>query len=185
MTEKQCAGLLAGLDEADRARLEHAYGSAADVPGRLRDLCGDDETVRGKALSGLFTSIFHQGSRYEASPHAVPFLARIAVAGPRPVRVDVLWLLTRLAVDWHDEYDLPRGIDTAAWRAVAAEHTPENLLPWYDEQLAVERDEERCRRLEEMREYCAAGKPVDAREGALRSYDAVRAAGTAVVTLPG
>ncbi|CAL9641744.1 hypothetical protein SUDANB176_06366 [Streptomyces sp. enrichment culture] len=175
MTEEKHGGLLAGLDEVDWAGLEHAYGSAADVPGRLRDLCGDDETARGKALSGLFTSIFHQGSRYEASPHAVPFLARIAVAGPRPVRVDVLWLLTRLAVDWHDEYDLPRGIDTAAWRAAAAGRTPENLLPWYDGQLAVEQDGERRRRLEEMREYCAAGKPVDVRDDALRSYDAVRA----------
>lgn len=35
--------------------------------------------------------------------------------------------------------------------------------------------EERLKNLREGRAYCAAGHPVDAREGALRSYDAVRA----------
>ncbi|MGW2689856.1 hypothetical protein ACWC6I_42740, partial [Streptomyces sp. NPDC001414] len=65
------------------------------------------------------------------------------------------------------------GIDTAAWRAAAV--SPEESLRWYDEQIAAETDEERLKNLREGREYCAAGHPVDAREGALRSYDAVRA----------
>ncbi|MFF4548364.1 hypothetical protein [Streptomyces sp. NPDC001435] len=33
--------LLAGLDEVDWANLDHAYGTADDVPGQLRALCGD------------------------------------------------------------------------------------------------------------------------------------------------
>ncbi|WP_020124334.1 HEAT repeat domain-containing protein [Streptomyces canus] len=142
------------------------------MPGQLRAVCGPDEEARESAFRSLFGNIFHQGTRYSASPYAVPFLTRIAVAGPADARADALLLLTRLAVDWHDEYDLPLGIDTAAWRAAAI--SPEETLSWYDEQIAAETDEERLKKLREGRAYCAAGHPVDAREGALRSYDAVR-----------
>ncbi|MGW0425096.1 HEAT repeat domain-containing protein [Streptomyces sp. NPDC003015] len=142
------------------------------MPGQLRAVCGPDEEARESAFRSLFGNIFHQGTRYSASPYAVPFLTRIAVAGPAGARVDALGLLTRLAIDWHDEYDLPLGIDTAAWRAAAI--SPEENLRWYDEQIAAETDEEQLKSLREGRAYCAAGHPVDAREGALRSYDAVR-----------
>ncbi|MDC2958121.1 hypothetical protein PO587_27100 [Streptomyces gilvifuscus] len=169
---KRSDDLLAGLDDIDWAALGHAYGSAEDVPGQLRTVCGLDEEARESAFRSLFGNIFHQGTRYSASPYAVPFLTRIAVAGPVGARADAL-LLTRLAIDWHDEYDLPLGIDTAAWRAAAI--SPEENLRWYDEQIAAETDESRLKNLCEGRAYCAAGHPVDAREGALRSYDAVRA----------
>ncbi|MFI0942893.1 hypothetical protein [Streptomyces sp. NPDC021020] len=165
--------LLAGLDDIDWATLGHAYGGAEDVPGQLRAVCGPDEDARESAFRSLFGNIFHQGTRYSASPYAVPFLSRIAVAGPPGARAGALLLLARLAVDWHDEYDLPLGIDTAAWRAAVV--SPEENLRWYDEQIAGETDEERLKHLREGRAYCAAGHPVDSREGALRSYDAVRA----------
>ncbi|MEV7325919.1 hypothetical protein [Streptomyces sp. NPDC093970] len=170
---KRSDDLLAGLDDIDWAALGHAYGSAEDVPGQLRTVCGSDEEARESAFRSLFGNIFHQGTRYSASPYAVPFLARIAAAGTAGARADALLLLTRLAIDWHDEYDLPLGIDTAAWRAAAI--NPEESLRWYDEQLAAETNERRLRSLHEGRAYCEAGHPVDAREGALRSYDAVRA----------
>lgn len=165
--------LLAGLDDIDWAALGHAYGGAEDVPGELRAACEEDEKARDRAFDRLFNSICHQGTRYSASPYAVPFLARIAVAGPAGARTEALMLLLRLAVDWHDTYDLPLGIDTTAWRAATV--SPEENLRWYDEQIAAETDEERLKKLSEGREYCAAGHPIDAREGALRSYDAVRA----------
>ncbi|WP_436771319.1 hypothetical protein [Yinghuangia sp. YIM S09857] len=170
---KQSDDLLAGLDDVDWAVLGHAYGSAENVPDQLRAVCGPDEEARKSAFRSLFNNIFHQGSRYSASPYAVPFLARIAVAGPPGARGDALLLLTRLAVDWHDEYDLPLGIDTAAWRAAAV--SPEESLRLFDEEIATETDQERLRNLREGRAYCAAGHPIDSREGALRSYDAVRA----------
>ncbi|MEU0029695.1 hypothetical protein [Streptomyces sp. NPDC006335] len=69
---KRSEDLLAGLDDIDRAALEQAYGSAEDVPGQLRSVCGPA----------------HQGAQYSASPYAVPFLARIAVAGPADARVN-------------------------------------------------------------------------------------------------
>ncbi|MET7600513.1 hypothetical protein ACWERY_29690, partial [Streptomyces sp. NPDC004082] len=120
---KRSDDLLAGLDDIDWAALGHAYGSANDVPGQLRTVCGPDAEARENAFCSLFSNIFHQGTRFSASPYAVPFLARIAVAGPVGARADALLLLTRLAIDWHDEYDLPLGIDTAAWRAAELDHS--------------------------------------------------------------
>ncbi|MFJ1709757.1 hypothetical protein [Kitasatospora sp. NPDC088346] len=164
-------GILAGLDEVDWAYLD---GGAGVLDG-IRALCGEDEKVWEKALSGLFNSVFHQGSRYQASPFAVPFIARLAVAGPQPVREELMWLLTRLAVDWHDEYDVATGIDITAWRAAAAQVSPATVLSWYDGQLAVEKDEQRREQLLEARAAVAAGVPFDAGDAALRSYDAVLA----------
>ncbi|CAL9329894.1 hypothetical protein [Streptomyces sp. enrichment culture] len=85
-----------------------------------------------------------------------------------------MWLLTRLAVDWHDEYDLTTGINTAGWRA-AAEHSPEKELPWYEEQLAAATDDDQRTMLREIRDWVAAGNSPDAPWSALRGYDAVLA----------
>ncbi|MDX3608931.1 hypothetical protein PV702_21315 [Streptomyces sp. FL06-04B] len=167
--------LLAGLDDVDWASLSHAYESAHDVPGHIRTLCGSDDEAREQAFSSLFSSIFHQGSRYSASPVAVPFLARIALAGPAAARENTMWLLTRLAVDWHDEYDVTTGINVAGWRAAAAEGGPEELLPWYEEQLAAATGADQRAQLQEIRDWVAAGNSPDARWSALQSYDAVLA----------
>ncbi|MFD4644732.1 hypothetical protein [Streptomyces sp. NPDC058441] len=175
MIAEQNEELLVGLDDIDWASLDHAYGSADDVPRQLRQVCGDDEAASEDAWRHLFSNIFHQGTRYTASPYAVPFLSRIAIAGPQPTRPTALLMLTRLAVDWHDEYDLPGGIDTVAWRAAAAEFTPEKMVAWYDEELAVEEDPDKRQTLEEVQAYCAAGGLIDSRASALPSYDAVRA----------
>lgn len=167
--------LLAGLDDVDWARLSHAYESAHDVPGHIRTLCGSDDEARKQAFISLFSSIFHQGSRYSASPVAVPFLARIALAGPAAAREDTMWLLTRLAVDWHDEYDVTTGINAAGWRAAASDVGPEEFLPWYEEQLAAATDADQRAELQEIRDWVAAGNSPDARWSALQSYDAVLA----------
>ncbi|MEU8667056.1 hypothetical protein AB0C71_09155 [Streptomyces anulatus] len=167
--------LLAGLDDVDWAGLSHAYESAHDVPGHIRTLCGDDDEARKQAFNSLFNSIFHQGSRYSASPVAVPFLARIAVAGPAAAREETMLLLTRLAVDWHDEYDVTTGINVAGWRAAAAEAGPEEFLPWYEEQLAAATDADERTELQELRDWVAAGNSPDSRWSALQSYDAVLA----------
>ncbi|MFB7032043.1 MULTISPECIES: hypothetical protein [unclassified Streptomyces] len=167
--------LLAGLDDVDWAGLTHAYRSAHDVPGHIRTLCGSDDEAREQAFRSLFGSIFHQGSRYSASPFAVPFLARIAVAGPAAARENTMWLLTRLAVDWHDEYDVTTGINVAGWRAAAAERGPAELLPWYEEQVTAATDAGKRAQAREMRDWVAAGNSFDPRWSALQSYDAVLA----------
>ncbi|MFD5344674.1 HEAT repeat domain-containing protein [Streptomyces anulatus] len=174
MTKEQDDGLLAGLDDIDWARLHHAYGSAHDIPGQLRLVCCDDEDPRKNAWLHLFNTIFHQGSRYTSSAAAVPFFARIARSGPQHARPTALEMLTRLAVDWHDEYTLPTGIDTATWRTLAAENTPEKMAAWYGEQLATEDDPELRRILKGARDFCLEGGTPDAHASTLPSYDAVR-----------
>ncbi len=80
----------ADLDAQPWASYTHAYGSAEDVPGHLRALAGDDDAAADEAQSELYGSILHQGSVYEASAKAVPFLARTAAAGIRTAEVLLL-----------------------------------------------------------------------------------------------
>jgi hypothetical protein len=69
--------ILQDIDETDWSRLHHAYGEASDVPGMLRGLASDDEDVWAEAPYELCGTIWHQGTVYEASPHAVPFLLEL------------------------------------------------------------------------------------------------------------
>ncbi|MFF4864180.1 hypothetical protein ACFY3J_21055 [Streptomyces sp. NPDC001231] len=176
--------LLADLDEkVGWANLNHAYGAADDVPGRLRALCGDDEQAQQEAFRGLFDHLAHQGVRCQASPHVVPFLARIALGGPRSARELALRLLTGLAVNGDEEREIIDGADIAAWRAEAAENSSDKLLALYEEALATEQDEQRRRDLQGTRDWLAAGNPIDLRDSSMRSYDAVLAELPALLTL--
>jgi hypothetical protein len=74
-------GVLDGLAEIPWRDLSHAYGSAEDVPGLLRAIASGDAEAAGNAVHELFGNIWHQGTVYEATEYAVPFLARMAAAG--------------------------------------------------------------------------------------------------------
>jgi HEAT repeat protein len=54
--------------------LEHAYGAASNVPDLLRALVSNEADTRNEALEELYGNIWHQGTVYEASAPAVPFL---------------------------------------------------------------------------------------------------------------
>jgi len=69
-----------GIGEVDWAALEHAYGSAADVPGLLRTAVGRDDDAAQRALGELEARITHQGTLYTATAAAVPVLIRLACA---------------------------------------------------------------------------------------------------------
>ena len=94
--------VLDGLDGIDWSGLHHAYGLATDVPGHLRALAGEDQEARDEALSWLFGTIWHQGTVYEATASAVPFLARIARQDRLPPddRAMVVALLGAIAAGW-------------------------------------------------------------------------------------
>lgn len=111
-------GLLAGVDDIRWQDLSHAYGAADDVPTLLHAVAsgsvGADE-----AISELYGSICHQGSVYSATPYAVPFLARLAVAGIHTVAL--LGLL-----GWIADSDDERGLEVAgAARAAVADQVGE------------------------------------------------------------
>ncbi|MFF8423453.1 hypothetical protein [Streptomyces sp. NPDC015680] len=77
------------LDQAPWAELRHAYGPATDVPEQLRALvCGDGEH-RTQAWDRMWSALYHQGSVYEATLHAVPFLLHMLAeeTTPHPARV--------------------------------------------------------------------------------------------------
>jgi hypothetical protein len=88
--------VLDGLDAVPWHELHDAYGTADDVPGFLLDLAAGSEPIRQRAIDALFGSLDHQGTVYEASAFAVPFLADIAGELKIPLRWRV-WALVLLA----------------------------------------------------------------------------------------
>src|SRR5437762_5191955 len=116
--------MLERLDTIDWAALRHAYGSAKDVPGQLRALVSGDERACGQALYELWGNIHHQGSVYEATVYAVPFLVAIAVEPGSEVREDVLILVGAIAHGWsypegHAEGVLGRRVHDGVWSVCA------------------------------------------------------------------
>jgi len=82
--------MLESLDQIPWAELEHAYGSAEDVPELIRALRNPDPAVRSNTLWTLYGNLFHQGTRYPATPYAVPFLIELCSDPETPARGDIL-----------------------------------------------------------------------------------------------
>jgi len=111
--------MLEGLGAVDWAALEHAYGSAGDVPELIRALRDRDPEVRNRALWQLWGNIYHQGSRFQASAAAVPFLLELVVDPATPGRSEIVRLLAALAIGY-DEAWVPGAFPVAAYRTDAA-----------------------------------------------------------------
>ena len=93
-----------GLDEIDWEELNHAYGSAGDVPDQLRGLASEDEVRCREAMYACWQNIWHQGTVYEATAYTVPFLVALAAAPEVQVRKEILNLLVHIAngSSYHD-----------------------------------------------------------------------------------
>ncbi|MFF3748894.1 hypothetical protein ACFYYH_00305 [Streptomyces sp. NPDC002018] len=115
--------VFAGLDAQPWAELEHAYGSAEDVPGLLRALASEDEEEAAEALGELYGSIFHQGSVYGATARAVPYLAGLAAAGVQSL--ELLLLLGGTA----ESEDEPDGSGAGGCRTAVIAQLP-LILPF-------------------------------------------------------
>ena len=92
--------MLEGLDKIRWDRLEHAYGSAQDVPELIKQLAtaeGDPWENDDHPLRTLFTNIWHQCSTYEATAFAVPFLVELSASQSTPCRSEILMLLASIA----------------------------------------------------------------------------------------
>jgi hypothetical protein len=118
---------LEGLDEIRWEGLTHAFGAADDVPRLLRMLT-EDGGSRAAAFAELHQTIWHQGTTYEATAPAVPFLARLAVSDDS-LLPELLFLLGCVAEGRPYEYprpqDDPRTDEqrdrASAWVAAARE----------------------------------------------------------------
>jgi hypothetical protein len=107
--------MLENLNAVSWEQLRHAYGSAADVPDLILLLAEGDEEARQRAIWDLNGNIFHQGTRYEATPHVVPFLIELVGNEKTPDKEAVLYLLISLALGYEDDF-LPEGFDPIAFR---------------------------------------------------------------------
>ncbi|HEY8379241.1 MAG TPA: HEAT repeat domain-containing protein [Nannocystis sp.] len=117
--------MLGNLDAIDWKSLQHAYGEASDVPKLIRALLSDHPGKREGALDALFSTIWHQGTVYSASPAAVPFLIRLVDLEGQEDLPAILELLAHLATGTSDEEDCDPAVDPArASREAVARGVP-------------------------------------------------------------
>lgn len=92
--------MLEGLDKIDWSKLKHAYGEASDVPDLIRSLLSKDKKVRDSAMYELCGNILHQGTVYEASSYAVPFLQELLKSPDTPDKESIAALLADMGVGY-------------------------------------------------------------------------------------
>ncbi len=85
------------IKQIDWGSLHHAYGAATDVPDRLRGLLSPEAGVRQESIYGLFETICHQGSVYEASSYAAPILLEMLRSPEVVDKAGIALLLADLA----------------------------------------------------------------------------------------
>ena len=102
--------MLDQLDDIPWFELTHAYGSAVDVPEQIRALASTNGKQREEALWQLYGNIFHQGTRYEAAPYAIPFLYELIEDPTTPDKAQLVFFLVSLALGYAESF-LPNGID--------------------------------------------------------------------------
>jgi hypothetical protein len=127
---------LAGLDGVCWQRLHHAYGSAVDVPDQLRALRSPDAQVRGHAHRKLGGNVYHQGTRWQASCHVVPFLVALVADASVPDRAAVMALLRAVAIGDLRDSELPFDADQqfAAAATATDDHIALLIAVLYDEE---------------------------------------------------
>jgi hypothetical protein len=115
--------MLKGLDDIDWASLEHAYGEASDVPNLIRSLASNDEEIRRNALWELYGNIFHQGTRYQATVHTIPFIFELIRDPSVPDKASLIKFTVDLALGYPEAF-LPKGPNVEDW-AIDAEELKE------------------------------------------------------------
>jgi hypothetical protein len=91
--------MLDRLGDIPWKRLTHAFGPAEDVPHLLRSLRTAPAEMTGEQspLWHLSGNIWHQGTVYEATAYAVPFLIELAACPLVQDRLGILGLLAAIA----------------------------------------------------------------------------------------
>ncbi|WP_217238315.1 HEAT repeat domain-containing protein [Streptomyces sp. AC555_RSS877] len=88
--------MFTGIDEVDWASLQHAYGSAEDVPGWLLGLASADPAEREAALDRMYGTVHPQGDVYDSTLACVPFLFALAGNAEVPDRGGIVELLVSI-----------------------------------------------------------------------------------------
>ncbi len=89
-----------------------AQGPSTKTPGHLKGLFNPDQACREASMSSLYTTLFHQGVRFEASVKAVPIFFDIIERGDCPSLPFVVEYLLALAYGYTADIG-PDGVDPA------------------------------------------------------------------------
>jgi hypothetical protein len=125
------------LEKIDWEALEHCYGPAVEVPGLLRAVWSRDFKTRNGAYRKLVDLLVHQGSSFEASPVAVPFLIDVVADDKAPDRFAACQVLTAIAIgdeaSWlsrpHDLPAIRRDVERQASMTIE-QLRPGDQLSW-------------------------------------------------------
>jgi len=129
--------MLEGLDKINWSQLHHAYGEASDVPVLIHQLLSKDNASIDKAIYELFGNILHQGTVYEASAFAVPFLQELLRSSEinDKTKKPLACLLASMA----DGYDIEDGSYATATR-IAVEKELQLLFPYLSCEVPIVRE---------------------------------------------
>lgn len=94
--KKTVTEALSGLDAVPWSNLRHAFGPAIDIPELIRALPSPDGSVRDKTWHTLYGNLWHQGTIYEATTYAIPFLIRLLEVQAVPDKQRILIYLAML-----------------------------------------------------------------------------------------
>ena len=106
--------MLEGLTKIDWTKLTHAYGEASDVPELITSLASKDEEERKSALWELYGNIFHQGTRYEVTPYAIPFIFELIRDSQVLDKANLIKFTVDLALGYPEAF-LPKGPNVEDW----------------------------------------------------------------------
>ena len=98
--KKRSSKNLVGLDDVPWSQLSHAYGTAEDVVDLLKLIDSGKSFPNASEESPidcLYGNIWHQGTVYEATSYAVPFLLNLAEDSQIPNAEEIVTLLGMIA----------------------------------------------------------------------------------------
>ncbi|MEZ2219595.1 hypothetical protein AB6803_06855 [Rhizobium sp. RCC_161_2] len=134
------------LDDPQWHELQHAYGSASNIPALLRALASSTGPKKGytdEPWFSLWSSICHQGDAYTASYAAIPHVVQIAMSTRTPVDFSffVLPAAVELARRQGRGPDIPHQLDEDYRRSIARLGECVNLHlddPWIKSMISSE-----------------------------------------------
>jgi hypothetical protein len=107
--------MLEGLNELDWNTIKSAKGSAADIPGLIRQLTDEDPIVREETFEWLDRILVFEGSNYEASARSIPFLLELLAEPSVPDKGNLFVLLTGLIPSGGSHWDILEPDNLARW----------------------------------------------------------------------
>jgi hypothetical protein len=129
--------MLEGLDKINWSQLHHAYDEASDVPVLIHQLLSEEDDIVDEAIYELFGNIYHQGTVYQASAYAVPFLQELLNSSEitEKIKTSIACLLASMA----DSYEIEDGSYAEAAQ-IAVEKELRSLFPYLSCEVPIVRE---------------------------------------------